>query len=260
MDCKSGINSARGRIFLWTPSCHLHFHTFLGTSDEKYCQMCLPADGVLNEELVHAVSWSLYNSWVPKKRGEKKKKQRKEEKRKHNLACVKKQSAESAENLSTPCLVLVLSSCSPSPTKGIRHCPPLKHTLLLFRTTFFLKGSHQIVEQKRQCGAHSHTLWDYKYQTWFDLNERWVCILPLLPHSLNQKNKSVRLFWELMSQKMKQEHFWLHIENLYLKKMTVRTRHPLLHLGRISSLHHVNHVKDLKKKPHHTQQLALTDF
>lgn len=120
-----------------------------------------------------------------KKRGKKKKKQRKEEKRKHNLACVKKQSAESAENLSTPCLALVLSSCSPSPTKGIRHCPPLKHTLLLFRTTFFLKGSHQIVEQKRQCGAHSHTLWDYKYQTWFDLNERWVCILPLLPHSLN---------------------------------------------------------------------------
>lgn len=53
-----------------------------------------------------------------------------------------------------------------------------------------------------------------------------------------------------MSQKMKQAHFCLHIEKLYLKK---KMKVKILHLGRISALHHVNHVKDLKKKnPLHT--------
>lgn len=153
--------------------------------------------------------------------------------------------------------------CSPSPTKGIRHCPPLKHTLFLFRNILFLKGICDLIKLWSRKGSVGPT------PTLFGITNirrglilmRGGSVFCLSCPALWITKTNLLGYSESWWVRKLSRHTSVSILKIHtLKKRTVRTRCPLLHLGRISALHHVNHVRDLKNKTNNTQQLALLGF
>lgn len=250
MGCKSGTNSARGRVSLWTPSCPPG-----STAQGHFRWEVLPNVLVCIWSFQQRTgSCSVMKPLQVICTKQKRKEKKKEKKREHKLACVQKQSSESVENSSTPCFALVLSTCSPSPTKGIRHCPPLKHTLILFRNTFFLKGIYDLIKSWHRKGSVGPTpkhsgITNIRHGS---ILTRRGSVFCLCCPTLWIRKTNLLGYSESWWVRKWSRHTSVSIFKIYtLKKKRQQGQDaPLFHLGRILALHHVNHVRDLKNKTH----------